>query len=111
MNQEQILDGVAEQLKKEAETHTGTLLVCFTDDIKMHRIHIKTEEIGTVLGIYDANKVKAGLPPSAWLELGKKIWTEISKRPGPATNTIKPQFGKKQTAAGNKGPDTPGKVS
>ena len=89
MNQEQLLDHVAELLKTEAEKGPGTLLLVFTDDFHVLRLDIAAGDIGTLLSFFDANKVNANLPPSVWLELSKKVWACKStpsgsiKFPGP----------------------------
>jgi hypothetical protein len=82
MNQEQLLDHVADLLKTEAEKGPGTLLLVFTDDFHVLRLDIAVGDIGTLLGFFDANKVIANLPPSVWLELSKKVWACKSSTTG-----------------------------
>jgi len=96
MNQEQLLDHVAELLRTEAEKGPGTLLLVFTDDFHVLRLDIAVGDIGTLLGFFDAGKVGSGLAPSSWLELSKKVWSCKSA----PTSSIK--FPGQPTAGGGK---------
>jgi hypothetical protein len=74
MNQEQLLDNVAELLKTEAERGPGTLLLVHENDFKIYHLS-ETLETGTVvLGVFSVDFVKGGLSPSTWLGLAKKVW-------------------------------------
>jgi hypothetical protein len=82
LNQEQLLDHVAELLHKAAEEHPNGLILLFDEDFKVYKIPMSIYPHEKILGVFDAAQVKTGLPPSVWLDLAKKVWACKSSTPG-----------------------------
>jgi hypothetical protein len=74
MNQEQLLDHVAELLKEQALKGPGMILLVFSDEFKVYSTGFSLPENEKIVAIFDAAKVTTGLVPSAWLEIAKKVW-------------------------------------
>jgi hypothetical protein len=82
MNQEQLLDHVAELLKTEAEKGPGMLLLIHKDEFKVYHLTETIDPDAVVLGVFGVEVVKRGLAPSTWLGLAKKVWACKSQPSG-----------------------------
>lgn len=74
MNQEQLLDHVATMLKEQALKSPGAILLVFDEGFKVYSTGFSLAENEKVVAVFDGEKVKTGLLPSAWLDLAKKVW-------------------------------------
>jgi hypothetical protein len=81
MNQEQLLDHVADLLKTEASNKPGVLLLVFDSDWKVLYVEAHLSPEAKVIDAFDTTRINSGLPPSAWLELSKKVWACKSSSP------------------------------
>jgi len=74
VNQEQLLDHVAELLKSEAEKGPGLILLIHDGEFRVYHLTEQISPEAVVLGLYGVDTIKRGLAPSAWLSLAKKVW-------------------------------------
>lgn len=74
MNQEQLLDHVAELLRSAAQERPGAVLLYFDDDFKTVSIDATFGDPAKFLACYNTGVILNGLPPSEWLKLSKQVW-------------------------------------
>lgn len=80
MNQPEVLDHVAKLLLDESSKGSGTLILLYDTDYRIVRFDAPLGENTAILGVFDTEKLKKGLPPSEWLGLSKKLWAVVSSK-------------------------------
>jgi hypothetical protein len=88
MNQEQLLDHVAELVRNEAKNGPGAILLLYKDNFSILRLPYPIDPDAIVVHVFNSKAVIDELAPSAWLKLSKEIWTCFSSKPH-ANGTLK----------------------
>lgn len=96
MTQEQLLDHVAKLVTNACKSSEGLILLMFKNEFHTLRLPEKVDIDEVCVHVFNAQEIAAGLPPSTWLTLSKKLWTLYSTH----AKTIK--FPKQTAAAAGK---------
>jgi len=99
MNQDQLIDHISDLLKSGSEKGPGILLLCFKEDFSVLHVKEKINPDTQILTIIDSETFRAGLTPSLWINLARKVWACKCTK----TNTI--PFGNPKSKA-KKDPNT-----
>lgn len=81
MNQEQLINHVAELLRTAAETKPGAVLLYFDEEFKTIGLDTTLSNTAVFINAYNTGAILNGLPPSEWLKLSRQVWACKSTNP------------------------------
>jgi hypothetical protein len=79
MNQEQLLDQVAELINNYSDAGIGLVLLLYKDDFSVIFLPAEIDSEQNIVEVFRSSDIRTGLPPSRWFSLSKKLWALKSK--------------------------------